>query len=198
MLVSQVADLARTLDATSFVARMPDPALIPREAIGALDHTGGFDTPERGVSIASFKLQPTHLDEPGEETSLDVTASPFEGAVAEATPPSGILRRDPELIFVAKSRRNPFEQMITVGRSQNNDIVLDDRSVSKVHAYFARTDFRWWIHDQPSTNGTFLDESPVPPTGLPLADGSKVSFGPRLAFAFYTARGLHHLFTGRR
>ena len=97
-----------------------------------------------------------------------------------------------------KTERNPFRQMITIGRSQNNDIVLDDKAVSKVHGYFVKTDFRWWVHDQPSTNGTFVDESRVPPGGLPIADGSKISLGPRLTFSFYTARGLHQLITGRR
>jgi pSer/pThr/pTyr-binding forkhead associated (FHA) protein len=105
---------------------------------------------------------------------------------------------DPKVLFVSKSTRNPFKQMITVGRSPNNDIVLEDKSVSKVHGWFKRTDFRWWIHDQPSTNGTFVAETRVGTAGLPIADGDKVSFGQRLVFSFYTARGLHQLINGNR
>lgn len=199
MQLSQVADLARSLDVSSFVARLPDPVLIGSEVFGALERGASFDTPERGTPLTGFSTSARGIpkDSSG-ETSLDFQESPMNSAVAEATPPSGSSTADPEVIFVSKTNRNPFKQMITVGRSKNNDIILDDKAVSKVHGYFVRTDFRWWIHDQPSTNGTFLDESRVGASGIPISDGSKISFGPRLVFSFYSARGLHQLITGRR
>ncbi|HZU95213.1 MAG TPA: FHA domain-containing protein [Planctomycetota bacterium] len=199
MLLSQAADLARSLDDVSFVARMPDPVLIGSDICARLEQGQSFDTPERGMSLAPFTSRRSIPRDPTLETSMDGLA-PLSagGAIAEATPPSGIAKLgDPELHYVTKSARNPFRQMITIGRSANNDIVLDDKSVSKVHGYIVKTDFRYWIHDQPSTNGTFLDGSRVPTTGMPLSDGAKLSFGPRLVFSFYTARGFHRLITGR-
>ncbi|NPC87103.1 FHA domain-containing protein, partial [Pyxidicoccus fallax] len=38
---------------------------------------------------------------------------------------------------VVKSRTNAFGRGITVGRTGNNDVVLDDGSVSRFHAWFA-------------------------------------------------------------
>jgi hypothetical protein len=195
MLLSQLATLARSLDATSFVAARPEPVLLSAD-VRSVDGAAGLDTPDRGLPLGRFSA-PTARWDP-EETSVEAEQSPFRGALAEQTPPSGILRADPDVIPIVKTERNPFATMITVGRSANNDIVLPGQAVSKVHAYFVRTGFRWWIHDQPSTNGTFVDEASVPESGFPLADGAKVSFGPRHTFRFYTARGLHFLITNRR
>ncbi len=195
MRLSQYAELARALDVTSFVARMPEPVLVPTDFFPVLERGRGPQTPDR------LKLPRAAIARSGEppidETSLDVIMSPFTGAVAEATPPSGFLRADPEPVPVVKSDRNPSREMILVGRSRNNDIVFDDKGVSKAHAYFARTDFRYWLHDLSSTNGTFIDDSRVPPTGLPLVDGARVSFGPRLEFKFFSARGLHQFLIER-
>jgi len=201
MRLSQLADLAKTLDATSFAARITDPVLIGSDVFTALERGVSFDTPERGTPLSGFRAPPraaSHVD-PELATSFDVMES-VSNAVAEATPSQGVSMSDadPELIFVTKSKRNPFAQMITVGRSANNDILLDDKAVSKVHGYFKRTDFRWWIHDQPSTNGTFVGETRVGASGHPLSDGDKIWFGTRIAFSFYTPRGLHQLITGRR
>jgi hypothetical protein len=194
MRLSELAELARSLDATSFIARRPDPVLVPADSFPALERGIGYETPPR------VKLPRAAIDfiEPSlDETSRDVVMSPL-GLVAEATPPSGYLVRDPEPILVVKTDRNPFQQMITVGRAKNNDVVLDDKSVSKVHAYFVRTDFRHWLHDQPSTNGTYIDGARVPETGLPLADGASISFGSHLVFTFFTSRGLHQFLTTER
>jgi hypothetical protein len=192
MNLSQIERIARPLDATSFVTRMPDPVLIACELPAAPRDN------ERTIKLRRFGADRARqiADETAEELS------PFfldTAAVAEATPPSGIVRgADPSVIQVVKTERNVHREMITIGRSRNNDVVIDDKAVSKVHAYFVRTGFRWWLHDQPSTNGTFIDESEIDANGRPLAEGAKVSFGHRLTFRFFTARGLHEFVTGRR
>ncbi|MHC5037303.1 MAG: FHA domain-containing protein [Planctomycetota bacterium] len=43
------------------------------------------------------------------------------------------------VVPLVKSDRNSFQNMVTLGRASNNDIVVSDPSVSKFHAYF-RTD----------------------------------------------------------
>ena len=63
----------------------------------------------------------------------------------------------------------------TVGRSGNNDIVIDDESVSLVHARLIQKDREWWVLNLLSTNGTFVNDKKV--TDCPLHDGDRLHFG---------------------
>jgi len=58
---------------------------------------------------------------------------------------------------------NAFGIMITLGRAQNNDLVVPDSRVSKFHAYFRQVGEQWSITDANSTNGTIVDGISVPP-----------------------------------
>jgi len=49
----------------------------------------------------------------------------------------------------------------TIGRSANNDIVLQDEAVSSQHCYISRRGDRFFLHDLNSTNGTTLNLQPV-------------------------------------
>jgi hypothetical protein len=63
-----------------------------------------------------------------------------------------------ELYPLKKSAENPLIERVTVGRARNNDIVLADHSVSKVHVYFqgtSSTSYR--VSDAGSHNGTLLN-----------------------------------------
>lgn len=51
------------------------------------------------------------------------------------------------------------EDKLTIGRHPNNDIVLDDKSVSGQHALLERTKTGWQVRDLGSTNGTYLDHT---------------------------------------
>jgi len=59
---------------------------------------------------------------------------------------------------------------ITVGRSENNDIVLSHKLVSRLHVEIIENDSGYYIHDH-STNGTYLNDvrvgktRPIPPEG---------------------------------
>ena len=58
---------------------------------------------------------------------------------------------------------DPFGHMITFGRVPNNDIVISLPSVSKIHGYLHKdAEGNWWIYDQRSTNGTWLNRVRVP------------------------------------
>jgi len=54
-------------------------------------------------------------------------------------------------------------QIITLGRSESNDVVLADTSVTRQHAQMERTGSGWQIRDLGSQNGTYLDEKPLLP-----------------------------------
>ena len=69
------------------------------------------------------------------------------------------------LFPVSKSGKNPWKDRILIGRATNNDVVLRDPSVSKVHARAALRDGTWVLSDAGSTNGTWVDDRPLTPQG---------------------------------
>jgi hypothetical protein len=191
MRFSQYAQFARLLTASAFAARVLDPVLVPLGS--GYDDATSDDTPDGGPVLA--RRAPRSRDA-GDDSSLEWARSTHgdEGMVAEATPPRVSLG-DPELTSIVKTERNPFRQMITVGRSLNNDIVLIDRTVSKVHAHFIVSNRRYRLHDQPSRNGTYVDGARISLMGTELIDGARITFGSRLSFRFYTPAGLHRILT---
>ena len=71
------------------------------------------------------------------------------------------------------------DQPVTLGRSQESTIVLDDDYVSGRHARFFTRDGQWVVEDMGSTNGTYLDRTKVTaPTpvkiGVPVRIGKTV------------------------
>ena len=68
------------------------------------------------------------------------------------------------------------ESPVTMGRSQDSTIVLDDDYVSSRHARIFPRDGQWYVEDMGSTNGTYLDRtkvtSPTPvKIGVPIRVG---------------------------
>ncbi len=66
---------------------------------------------------------------------------------------------------------------LTLGRTDDADIVINCQSLSRVHASINRDGDRVWISDEGSTNGSFVNGEPVPPTGTPLHDGDEIYLG---------------------
>jgi len=85
---------------------------------------------------------------------------------------------------LSKSGSNPWSDRVLVGRASNNDIVLRNDRISKLHAYFqcgARG--IWRLYDAKSANGTRVDGHPVPPG----EDGYEIKSGQVLVFGTVTA-----------
>jgi hypothetical protein len=83
-------------------------------------------------------------------------------------------------VVKAKDSKNPFAMGVTVGRVETNDIIVDDHSVSRFHAYFQHDPKRdeWVLVDAESKNGTWLDALKLDTTTRPVVkDGSMVKFG---------------------
>lgn len=85
---------------------------------------------------------------------------------------------------VVKTGSNPWSDRVLVGRAANNDIVLKNDRISKLHAYFqyhGRETSRggWRLYDARSANGTRIDGVAVPPgeEGLEVRGGQVVQFG---------------------
>jgi len=113
----------------------------------------------------------------------DDAASPFDSM------PTVIGRNDQavrsgevRVYFVKKDPRiaNPFSMGVTVGRLATNDLVLDDASVSRFHAFLQQDPktSQWVVTDVGSDNGTFVEGQRLEPkAGRPLVDGARVAFG---------------------
>ena len=81
---------------------------------------------------------------------------------------------------LAKSGSNPWSDRILVGRASNNDVVLRNDRISKLHAWFQVSPRgQWRVFDARSANGTRVDGVSVPPgeEGLEVQVGQTVMFG---------------------
>lgn len=83
-----------------------------------------------------------------------------------------------------------FPDMITVGRTANNDVVLRDVTVSRLHAFFRHRDGKWVVADGGSKNGTRLDGAPLEPRRERDVDSGQVVRIGDLDLTFYTAAAL--------
>jgi len=99
---------------------------------------------------------------------------------AEASPPvvapgrlqvirSGTDRRmQPGMVF-------PLQNQVSLGSDQANDVVLGDRFTSRRHVRLRWDGLGWWVEDQNSRNGTFVNEQ-----RLPALHEEQIPFGAHL------------------
>jgi len=102
------------------------------------------------------------------------------------------------LFALVKTDRNPWADRILVGRAKNNDVVLNNQSVSKVHACFAKNGARMQLSAYETLNPTLLNGAPVTPNGpaIPVNDGADVKFGT-VQCRYLETGSLHTLLSGR-
>lgn len=72
-----------------------------------------------------------------------------------------------------------IDRIIKIGRSRENDIVIiDDPMVSRRHALIEQKGDIFYLIDKDSTNGTFLNNSPIPKGGrCELKSGDIIKLG---------------------
>lgn len=68
---------------------------------------------------------------------------------------------DPAESSLAIGSRLPLDHYSTVGRRDDNTIVIDDAFISGAHAQLTFDHGNWWLQDLGSTNGTALNGAPV-------------------------------------
>ena len=69
--------------------------------------------------------------------------------------------------------------VMRVGRGADNQIVLEGDSVSRRHAHFEKRETRWWVVDDGSTNGTYLNEEQINQEAM-LQNADRIKVGPTI------------------
>ena len=108
---------------------------------------------------------------------------------------------EPLVFLVEKSAtttNNPFAMGVTIGRVESNDVVVDDGSVSRFHAWLQRDERtqQWSLTDAESKNGTWVDGVKLAKARVALRDGAKLKFGD-VEMEFYLPEALKN-FVGTR
>jgi hypothetical protein len=103
------------------------------------------------------------------------TAAPPSERGGAATPSE---RGGRPLVLPLRKVQSTFPSMITVGRTENNDLVVADEQVSKFHAFFRIVGERVELSDAGSRNGTFVGSRRLE------ARGASAGVNPRDKFAF--------------
>jgi adenylate cyclase len=83
-----------------------------------------------------------------------------------------------QVVWEVDGRQQVFtvlKDALSIGRANDNDIVLNDFSVSRRHAYLRKEDGAWVIHDNQSTNGVRVNDKAVP--SAPVKDGDAAVIG---------------------
>jgi len=89
------------------------------------------------------------------------------------------------ILPIVKTNKNPFPKKITVGRSSVQDIVIQDMTISKFHAYFYTDEEQnYFLVDNNSTNGTFVNGNKIENQNILINDKDEISFS-NLKFIFY-------------
>jgi hypothetical protein len=89
---------------------------------------------------------------------------------------------------------------LIVGRAEDGPeeargrLLIADDGLEARHASINRSGARLWVLDEGSAGGTFVNNRPVPPRGLPLADGDEISLGDhtKLVVALRTTTTRQH------
>ncbi len=92
----------------------------------------------------------------------------------------GLTREVIQIVVADKTYPLEGQGPWSIGRSQENDVVISDPNVSRRHARISRQDNGFVIEDLGSTNGTMLD-------GVPI-DRERIDNGDELTFGQTTAR----------
>ncbi len=108
------------------------------------------------------------------------TEDALTAAAINATDPSAQSR----LLTVSK-RGTMFPSKLTVGRTKNNDVFVQDAGMSKLHAFFELRDGTYTLVDASSRNGTFINARRLQGTApAALKSGDRIQFSG-LCYRFF-------------
>jgi hypothetical protein len=145
----------------------------------------GFQNPAAANYCSKCGALLAKEDEPSDQT---MTYSLEEVESGELAPLEELGMEGPALVVRSGGGRAgehfaPQSERTSIGRSPDCDIFLDDVTVSRRHAVLIRRDGEFFIEDQGSLNGTFLNRRRIESSRI--ADGDELQIGKyRLTFLF--------------
>jgi pSer/pThr/pTyr-binding forkhead associated (FHA) protein len=160
--VESTVSILRLADFADDVRRLDERAFVEKHGKAFLLHHGPFQ-----------RLDPRSLD--GSTLNVEV---PNTVADVPFNPRSDFL------VFPLRRKPGSSDEVIWIGQSESNDVVIPDASVSAIHA-FVREDRhgRFFLQDMNSRNGSRVGGQPVPGHGngnpLELTVGCDVELGAR-------------------
>ena len=103
---------------------------------------------------------------------------------------------DLEVYPLVKKPGASFPDRITLGRTANNDVVVNDHSVSRLHAYVRAHGGAWVVADAGSKNGSWLrGETLEPRRERPMTSRTVLRIGD-VDLTFYVAADLFAVLGG--
>jgi pSer/pThr/pTyr-binding forkhead associated (FHA) protein len=168
MASSDPLELALASDRAIFVAACPDPFLFRAAGLRGL----------RSVMRRTQEAPPLK----NREDITDVIQLPEARTSSKPTP------RPPAraLVLPVRNVQREFPGMITVGRTPNNDVVVEDPQVSKFHAFFRAVDGGLELSDAGSRNGTWIEGARLVPkaswTSTSVTPGRSIHSGAQIRF----------------
>lgn len=101
---------------------------------------------------------------------------------------------DPLALPVVKGKASIFVMGITVGRTENNDVVLRHEQVSRFHAYFTHGAEGYALVDAESKNGTSVGgQRLAPKRPFLLPERCRIAFGELEVSWFSAAAFVEHV-----
>ena len=131
--------------------------------------------PHCGASLAKLSGDTTRVIPPVVEEFQLEELDDDDAAAIEALP------KDSALLLVLRGTQAGARYLIdadvvTAGRHPRCDIFLDDITVSRHHARFSRRDGQFWISDENSLNGTYVNKTRID-GDVALRRGDEVQIG---------------------
>jgi pSer/pThr/pTyr-binding forkhead associated (FHA) protein len=134
--------------------------------------------------LASFDK---FADEDGREAMVNVSVPDLKNVILNL--PDVVPIEPDKEIFIAEFKINDQPKRIelafsererlSVGRTKENNLVIDDQSISKIHAALVlNSDRQLMVADTGSTNGTFINGQRIAyGRAFPIKNGDKINFG---------------------
>ena len=132
----------------------------------SFDYFGNAEKREAAINVRVPDLKNVLLNPPPE-----IPAAPEKEVFTAEFTVKDTLRKK-QLAFASRER-------LSVGRTKENDLWLDDASVSKIHAALVlNSENQLMVADTGSTNGTFINDQRIAyGKATPIKDGDKLKFG---------------------
>ncbi|HXX60419.1 MAG TPA: DUF3662 and FHA domain-containing protein [Candidatus Sulfotelmatobacter sp.] len=159
-------------------ARAVGYVLVERPVV-VLREDGGLARGQVAVEAAFEAVAATPHADASPSVDGRTAVLPIVETAADAIPPVTLIIHEPG----HEPRALQLTAVVRLGRASDNDIVLDDAEVSRVHGRVAPRHGTWVFQDLGSSNGSFLNGHPVTEAALGIGDelrlgGTRLMVGP--------------------